>query len=202
MKRRECRRQRIKGLISRRFLKRDKGNAEWLMGMFFLLLLAILLCMQLEISLYATAGASLEDALAASNLASAIVDLEEYGTTHVVRIPDVRTAYERYRQAVQGNLGLDEDWEASGLGVIAGRVRVVKYSIYNVTEENVTVWDMDEEGGVTVRQEHLGSVYAPSGQKIEHTSVYSEIAFPVRGLFGMETEAHKGKLVDIVAAAE
>ena len=43
----------------------------------------------------------------------------------------------------------------------------------------------------------LGNVEAPNGRIIENTSVYSEIAFMLRGVLGIEVEAHKGNLADI-----
>ena len=44
----------------------------------------------------------------------------------------------------------------------------------------------------------LGSVRAPNGVMVESTGIYSEIVYRVKGFPGIETDAHKGKLVDIV----
>lgn len=181
---------------------REAGKIEWVTGLFFLLLLAVLLCTQLEISMYQTAGGYLEDALAASNLASAVIDVEEYGISHTVRIADGWQAYGRYRNAVQGNLRLNDDWENPESAVMAGKITVENYTIYNVRGDQVNVWSIREDGGVSTMQGNLGSIFAPNGKKIEHTSVYSEISFPVKGLFGVRVQAHKGKLVDIVSVGD
>ncbi len=46
----------------------------------------------------------MEDALALSNLASAVIDIEEYGITQKVLITDPEQAYERYCHALRENL--------------------------------------------------------------------------------------------------
>ena len=55
------------------------GQAGWSAGLFFLLFLAVLLRGFIQLEIYRTTSLYLEDALAASNLASAVVDVEEYG---------------------------------------------------------------------------------------------------------------------------
>lgn len=191
--------QKINDKIFARAMQKDGGRAEWVTGMYFLLLLIILLCMQLDISLYTTAGAYIEDALAASNLASAVIDPEEYGISHTIRIADTHQAYQRYLRAVEGNLCLNANGKCQESGVIAGHVSVVNYTIYNVEAGDVTVWQMSEDGNTRTIKGKLGAVRAPNGQVIENTSVYSEISFPVKGMFGICVQAHKGKLVDILA---
>ena len=59
---------------------RERGQASWVLGLFLILFLAILLCMQLQVALYRESAMYMEDALALSNLASAVIDIEEYGS--------------------------------------------------------------------------------------------------------------------------
>ncbi len=181
---------------------RKAGKVEWVTGVFFLLFLMIMFCVQLELLLYQSASDYLEDALAASNLASAVIDPEVYGINHTLRISDPRQAYMTYLGAVKTNLRLDDQMNCSETGVISGPVKIMNYTIYNVEGENVKIWFVDEYGSSHERTAGYGSVSAPDGQMIENTSVYSEISFPVKGLFGMEVMAHKGKLVDILSANE
>ncbi len=190
MRSRECPQRRI---------KREDGKVEWVVGMFFLLLLGILLCAQLEISIYQTAAGFMEDALAASNLASAVIDLEEYGMSHTVTIADMDAAYAGYCLALKGNLGLNDEWEGKEGGLIAGKVVVQEYIVYNVQGDMVTVSRVSANGSHSSYQGGRGAVRSPDGQVIENTSVYSAITFPVEGLFGIKAQAQKGKLVDIVA---
>ena len=95
--RRECLRQKIKT----KMLDTERGQVSWVFGLFLLLFLSILLCMQLQIALYRESAMYMEDALALSGLASAVIDVEEYGITQKVRITDPEGAYERYCHALK-----------------------------------------------------------------------------------------------------
>ena len=181
---------------------RREGLIGFISGLFLVLFLAIVLCANLQVESFQASSLYLEDALAASNLASAVIDPEEYGISHVVKIEDPLAAYRLYCDAVKGNLGLNDRWEGSNQALISGPVTVESYIIYNVQGDGVTVHAVDSTGQLYSRQGLLGAVTAPKGQKVEYTGVYSEISFPVKGSFGMEVRARKGKLVDIVGSPE
>ncbi len=188
--------------ISIRQMQRESGQVEWVMGYFFLLLLLIILCTRLQLDTYFTTAVYLEDALAASNLASAVIDLEEYGISHTILVDNPRMAYERFCTAVRGNLQLNENWECENKELINGKVSIADYRIYNVNQKKVTVYKIGMDGEISAWQGELGGVIAPNGITIESTSIYSEITFPVSGFGGFTVEAHKGKLVDIAGNAE
>ena len=181
---------------------KSKGQIGVFCGLFLILFLAIVLCANLQVESFQASALYLEDALAASNLASAVIDLREYGISHVVKIEDPMGAYRIYCDAVKGNLGLNEQWEGSNIALISGPVIVETYIIYNVRGYMVTVHTVDNTGRLYSWQGLRGAVTAPNGQTVEYTGVYSEISFPVKSSFGMEVRAHKGKLVDIVGRAE
>ena len=125
------------------------------------------------------------------------MDLKEYGRSHKILIENSYAAYEQYQQAVKGNLNLNDAWEGQAGGVIQGSVQIMNYTIYNVDDNQVTVYHYDENGLMTSWTDTLGNTSAPNGILIESTSIYSEIAFMVRGLFGIEVKAYKGNLADI-----
>lgn len=179
-------------------LKTESGKVEWAAGLFALLFLGIMLCAVLQTEMYRNSSDYLEDALALSNLASAVIDVEEYGISHQMVISDPWKAYERYREAVKGNLNLDENWQCPAGKLISGPVRIVNYTVYNVTDHDITVTGFDESGFAFQWKALPGSVSAPNGIPIVSTSVYSEIAYRVDGFLGTSVEAYKGKLVDVV----
>lgn len=183
-------------------LSTEDGQVEWVTGLFFLLFLGVLLCAVLQIDIFRSSSGYLEDALALSNLASAVVNVEEYGISHRLLIDDPQQAYERYRTAVKGNLNLDENWESEAVRMISGPVSINNYTVYNVSGNDVEVSCFDENGLLTQWNETLGAAEAPNGVTVESTGVYSEISYEVEGLLGVKTRAHKGKLVDIVATEE
>lgn len=185
-----------KGYLQRK--TKENGQASWVLGLFLTLFLAILLCMQLQVALYRESAMYMEDALALSNLASAVIDIEEYGITQKVLITDPEQAYERYCHALRENLGLDSNFTAQNRKLISGQVQIQNYTIYNVAAGVVEVWQRDREGRVSVWSGNVGNVQAPNGQMIEETGVYSEITYPVEGFLGTQVMAHKGKLVDVV----
>ena len=162
---------------------REQGQVSWVLGLFLILFLAILLCMQLQVALYRESAMYMEDALALSNLASAVIDIEEYGITQKVLITDPEQAYERYCHALRENLGLDNHFMAQNRRMISGQVEIQNYTIYNVTFDLVEIWQRDRDGTVSIWSE---------------TGVYSEIAYPVEGFLGTRVMAHKGKLVDVI----
>lgn len=182
--------------------RRQKGQVQWVAGFFFVLFMGILLCAQLQLDAYRATSSYLEDALAASNLASAIIDLEEFGRTHNILIAEPEEAYEIFGNAVKENLHLNDAWEGQNEALISGRVEVVCFIVYNVKDDAVIVHQMLSDGSSITWQENPGNVFAPNGLPVETTAIYSELTFPVEGFLGVVVQAHKGKLVDIVANEE
>lgn len=178
--------------------RKESGSVEWVMGLCFLLFLAILLTAVIQILVFQTASLYMEDALAASNLASAVMDAEEYGITNKVQIEDPGKAFSRYCYALKRNLHLDENWENSNKALLSGKVEIVTYIIYNVSGTEVEIITLCDNGSMQYSYGEKGRVTAPDGNLVERTGIYSEIAYPVRGILGVEVQAHKGKLADIV----
>ncbi|MCM1568640.1 MAG: hypothetical protein NC081_04245 [Roseburia sp.] len=181
--------------------EKESGQIGWCLGLFFILFLAVLLSTQLQLEQYRSTGLYLEDALAASNLASAIIDLEEYGISHRIRLSNPGQAYERCREAIKGNLNLNQNWECGNKSLIDGKVEVVNYIIFNVEQDRVFSYRVSEDGRISETEGVLGNVRAPNGILVEATGIYSEIAFMTRGIWGIQVRAHKGKLVDIQGEA-
>lgn len=179
---------------------RDPGQVEWAAGMFFTLLLAILMYTQLQLASWQATSDWMEDALAASNLAAALIDIEEYGISHKVQIPDAEAAYQVYRSAVWDNLSLDENRMSTNRALISGPVEIADFVVYNVVSGKVHATRVNEAGSIAREWDGtLGEETAPNGVLIEHTGIYSEIRFEVASFPGITAQAHKGKLVDIVS---
>lgn len=178
-------------------MERERGQIEWVAGLFLTLFLGVILCAGLQIEKYRAASLYLEDTLAASNLASAVIDVQEYGISHSILIADPEEAFGRYRQAVMANLNLDASWTARAGSLVQGKVGIVRYIVYNVRNEEVTVYHFDADGLMTQSRETPGNVTAPNGISVENTAVYSEITFEVQGMFGGTVKAHKGNLADV-----
>lgn len=156
-----------------------------------------MVCMQL--SIFRDTSTYVEDSLAASNLASAVIDIKEYGRTHNIIIAEPYQAYTVYQKALKSNLALDNNWKCPGKAAITGKIEILSYIIYNITGNKVDIYSYGKDGtGHSTILNGLGTVKAPNGQLIKSTSVYSKVAFPVDGIMGIHVDAQKEKLVDVV----
>lgn len=175
----------------------ESGQIGWLSGLWFLLFLWIMLCALLQTEIFCASAQYMEDALAASNLAAALIDVEEYGISHRLRIESPQESFERYRQALQVNLGLDAGWECGNKALVSGPVHIENFTVYNVAGSQVEAYSFDGSGTALHQQGNLGQMRAPNGIQVENTGIYSEISYYVQGMFGMRVLARKGKLVDL-----
>lgn len=198
MKKKEFLPLKIKEIGEKYRQKTEKGQVETAVGVFLLSLLTILVYAVFQAEAYRASAQYMEDALAASNLASAIIDVEEYGITRNMIIGDPILAFDRYCTALKGNLRLDDDWQCENKRLISGKVEITDYVIYNRVHDKIYAFRVGEKGVYESWQGTVGSERAPNGAPVESTGVYSEISFPVKGVFGMYIQAEKGKLVDIV----
>lgn len=175
----------------------ESGQISWTAGLWLILFMGCFLCALLQMDMLRSSAQYLEDALAASNLSAAVVDIEEYGISHRLWISDLQAARRRYETAVKGNLGLNENWECENRGLISGPVKVVDFTVYNVSGNDVEINRFDEDGVLSRTWGSLGQVRAPNGVLIESTGIYSELRYHIAGFLGLKTEAHKGKLADV-----
>lgn len=187
-----------KGVI-KKGIRKVTGSVQSVTAIYFMLFLGVLLYTQFQLHLFRASGTYLEDALAASNLAAAVPDIEEYGVSRRVCISDVREAYCRYKKAVSENLRLNNFREASNTALISGVVTIEQFIVYNVEGEKIFISYVLENGKVEEEQGILGKVRTPDGNLVMYTGIYSEISFPVKGFAGITVQARKGKFVDIVA---
>jgi len=61
--------------------------------------------------------------ITASNLASAVIDIQEYGVNHNLIIKDPAHAYSIYQDALKVNMGLNDHWEDPA-GMISSPVNI------------------------------------------------------------------------------
>lgn len=179
------------------------GQVDVVVSMFFFLTVLIVAMFQFKIYTVMTAGAYVEDALAASNLASALIDVREYGSSHILRIGDTGEAFRVYRDALRLNLALDEEGYSARAELLTGKVCIREYIVYNVLDGEIQIDVYDGEGNC-LRQETArpGSVRTPDGIPVEHTTIYSRVSFQVMGLMGQVIDGEKEKSVDIVRYEE
>jgi len=180
------------------YIKKNYGKVELVLGMFAFLVVLLVMFFGLKITHFMIAGAYVEDALAASNLASALIDVEEYGKNGTISIREPANAFRIYREALSTNLQLDEDGNSFQRELLQGPVRILSYIVYNVRGDQVEAYTFDGDGNMTdVQQGEVGAVYTPEGVLVETTAIYSRVEFGVRGIGKQFISAQKEKCVDI-----
>ena len=179
-------------------MKKRKGQIGTVTVFFFIIFVLIIVMYELQLYTYQAISTAAEDALTASNLASAVIDLQEYGKTHDIIIADPEEAYHIYMNALKVNMGLDDFGNCTSQPDISGPVTVQEYIIYNVRGEDVDIYHFGESRFSQLITGGKGRVTAPNGKVIESTSVYSRITFQVDGIWGIHTTAVKDALADIV----
>lgn len=182
----------------RQLNKKRRGEIATFTLVYLILFLFVIAAFALQIRQYLALKSDTEDALAASNLATAVVDIQEYGISHNLIVADPDSAYRIYQDTIRVNLNLTDTWMDS-TGRISGPVTVEQYVVYNVRGQDVDVHSYGP--GVTyasVVNGGKGSLTAPNGRTIESTSIYSRISYHVAGYFGTDVPAVKDNLVDIV----
>ena len=177
----------------------DRGMVMGIsVGMMFCLFLTVMLMSQFMLRRIILSAAYLEDALACSNLAGAVIDIREYGYSHEVILQAPEEAYNAYIRALKVNLNLDDQMRSKEEAFVWEEVKVEEFILYNVIGEQVEITSFSSDG-VERESGYLGHTFAPNGQLVERTGIYSEVSYQVRGYFGELYEARKGKLVDVVA---
>lgn len=186
--------------MEKRKLGKKSGKIQIVLAIYLLVILMIMVMVYMQIEQFKTTRAYMEDALAASNLASAVIDIEEFGTTNNIVIASPEEAFAIYKEAIRFNLNLDDEWECPNKELISGPVRILTYIIYNVRDQDVEIYTYDENGNLIYQDipDGLGSVISPNGITIENTSIYSSIGFPVDAIWGIQVDAVKDNLADIV----
>jgi len=182
----------------KRGLSYECGQIELVTGLFLILFITVIMCAGIQVETYRAASLYMEDALAASNLASALIDVEEYGISRNIVINNPESHFEIYKDALKENLGLNEEWESKNTELFSGKISIEEYIIYNVSGDNVEILKVNNEGSVSAQYCGTGEAVAPNGVPVEATGVYSEISFPIKGFFGITVNAEKGKLVDVM----
>lgn len=178
----------------------NKGQAEYVLGMFLILFLMLFGLFEIQIIRYKSASVYMEDALAAGGLAAALIDIQRYGEDHVIRIKDANESYKIYCRTVLQNIGAESFETQENVPVrfdICGPLTVEKFYIYNVENDNVEIIEVKEDGSISMGYSRLGEAMAPNGQMIKATGIYSELSFKVKGLFDIYSPARKGKLVEV-----
>lgn len=214
----------MKNKIRRLVLKKEEGSfLEQVICTFCIIVVILLLIFSLRIRFIEISKNTSDDSLVASLLAGAIVDIERYGTDHVLVVRDFDESFEAYKNTLSVNLGIHNDYTVDeGSSLYSSTVTLHRYIVYNVDENyvdtngavkcKVEVIDYNNPteysggtGGSISRQTYVFddkdsiTIKAPDGMGITATTLYGEIGYDMQGYFNTDkVYVHISKAVDIV----
>lgn len=186
----------MRNIKKTRFINNNSGSSQWVLGLFALTFIMAAMVFVIQLCAFRANSDAIEDALAASGLAAALVDVERYGIDHTLLISDPDNSYQKYVEALNVNLAA-EGSSFRRKRAIEGPVKIEQFRIYNVEGEKVSEIYMDDSGRWKKKEGKLGIMEAPNGQVIQNTGIYGEIAFDLRGIMGLVFSTKKSKLVDV-----
>ncbi len=160
---------------------------------YFVFVLAVLLLYQAQCREAALVSQRVEDALAMSNLAAAVADMEAYGRTGRLRIWDAKQCLDLYSKALEKNL------ESVG-GLQPGSGQLLEFAIYQPLREGVEIFYYTRGGVWEYSKAALGEVYTPNGKRVESLTVYSKAEFALEAIFGLSLRGVKENSIDVLSA--
>lgn len=180
-------------------LKKKKGSIEMFISSMIFITVALVIVMMMRLKVVKVTKNFVEDGLVASNLASATIDLREYGTTNKIVNSDFEKSFNDYCVALKDNLNLNSDFTPKSSILINSKVDIHNFTIYNVVGNDIDMIKRESNGSIT-RQSHpnkVGIMKAPNGAVINTTMVYSKIGFEIKGYLNNTHYVYKENAVDI-----
>lgn len=181
------------------FQKKERGMAEYILPVMLISMVCLIALLSYRLRVIKLTQIYVEDGLVSANLACSIVDLQEYGQSNEIRIPDFDQAYEIYWEALRANLNLTAAGEPKDQKLISGPVSVEEFTIYQVSGDDVVqICRTQAQTNSHTYPGGKGSLETPDGKRIESTTVYSRIGFDIRGYGNERFYVQKENSVDIV----
>lgn len=128
-------------------------------------------------------------------------ELLSYGKTDEAQILYPAEKYARFRDLLQEEMGLEADLSVGvhTLPLLTGQVRILDLVVYSIKEEDVTVYDFDENGNYETLYElgMKGILTAPNGEVITESALFARIGLTIDYL-GTPVEVTRYHMVDVV----
>ncbi len=184
-------------------INRSPGQAEYVLGMYALIFVMVLAMASLQIMQYKADSDIAEDALAASALAALDIDPYRYGTDHKLVIDDPPHTLEIFRNALKGNMDLDNDYRPLSQSAlyVSGTVVIEDFRIYLVDGDAVTEYRISDTG-TDITTGSYGEMKTPGGQVVRSAGCYAAVSFDTEGFMGIRIRAYKEAYAEMVADPE
>lgn len=180
-------------------LKKKKGTIEVFISSIVLLIIPMIIVMNIRLREIKLTKNFVEDGLVAANLASATIDLREYGTTHKIVNDNFTKSFDDYISSLKENLKLDNNLMPINQNLICSNITLDNFSIYNVNGNDIQVTTRSSDGSIinSTILNGFGTFKTPDGVLIKSTTIYSKILFKIKGFNNVQYNVSKEKSVDI-----
>jgi hypothetical protein len=180
-------------------LKKKKGSIEMFISSLILITVSMIIVMSIKLREIKITKNLVEDGLVAATLASATVDLREYGATKRIVNRDFDKSFNDFTVSLKDNLKLDDNYKPINSRIICSKVNIENFIIYNISDNDIEVTRRSSDGSIekSIIYNGVGSENTPDGVLIQTTTIYSKIAFKLKGYMNTEYDVYKEKSVDI-----
>lgn len=185
-------------------MKKDEGLVQYVLAIMIVFIAALLIVYQMSIRKITIQKHEIEDGLTSSALASAIIDLNEYGTYKYIRSNNGRgtgvlagsnnvwgsaedNLFNIFKKNLATNLNLDEETlEPNEDSIISSKVVIKNFWIYN----HELVDSVDDEGKPKMIKDYLER-WIVSHEETDNFIIYQYTATPTGGFNKTQTVAVK-----------
>ncbi|MFI3238104.1 MAG: hypothetical protein R3Y47_08790 [Lachnospiraceae bacterium] len=151
-------------------MKQDEGMIHKILSLGLMLFIILCYVLLLEMRKVSFFKSQLEDALVQANLAAAIVDVYEYGTSEEIVFLSPQDSFLLIEEF------LEVDLQSTNLSVEEVEIVLLDCRFYEVEETQVVEYVFDEEGVLSLRQHSsIENMNTPNESVIETSTIYSKI---------------------------
>lgn len=190
--------------MKKRVKKKDAGTIfNPVMFLVLLILTAQLLMLFVEYKRVTWVSGAVTDSMTDALLGACILNEEElyhYGRTGEIEFLYPKEKYDLFKELLSEELGLDQEMKVTerSPALLADKVIVKDFKVYSVRENDITLYDFDENTGYTTSLlVNMAGVYdAGNGEVIEMPALLAEIEFTVE-FMGFPVKVNKYHMVDM-----
>lgn len=188
----------IKSLI---FKKKKDGTGDFVFPMYMILFCVMLFSYCYYDQLLYYTKINVEDSIAASTLASACINLYDYGDFDNMSYEIINSCYDLFEKSFKENMKLDNNFmpkqDSFNATLIAQPIEVLEFSYYCI--RNDIVYKTTKNGGINIEKGYVGQVTTPNGNVISQTTIYVKILIYIENPYTKELiPVEKDFSVDIV----
>ena len=182
-------------------LKKRDGTGDFIFPIYMILFCVMLFsyCYHDQILYYTKIN--VEDSIAAATLASACINLYDYGDFDNMSYEVINSSYDLFEKSFKENMKLDNNLmpiqNSFNATLIVQPIEILEFSYYCIRDG--VVYKTTKNGNVNVEKGFVGQATTPNGNVISQTTIYVKILLQIQNPYTKELiPVTKDFSVDIV----